>query len=105
MDNPYKLQCSVTGQTRTKVARELTSGSLYECFRNSRVLVKLNDNKCCMRDDKRDLTSRISLILQGAVVRKVDSVFQRIVSFSTTAEKHKKQRYQDIELTRGKKWL
>ena len=74
----HKLSCS--GQTRTRVAWELTSESLHESFINSRVLVKReqelheswqarvcmrvsstlvswsNENKSCMRVDKREFT-------------------------------------------------
>ena len=72
-------QLSCPGQTRTRVARELTSESLHESFINSRVLLKReqelheswqarvcirvsltlvswsNDDKSCMRVDKREL--------------------------------------------------
>ena len=73
-------QLSCPGQTRTRVAWELTSESLHESFINSRVLVKReqelheswqarvymrvsstlvswsNENKSCMRVDKREFT-------------------------------------------------
>ena len=73
-------QLSCPGQTRTRVAWELTSESLHESFINSRVLVKReqelheswqarvytrvsstlmswsNENKSCMRVDKREVT-------------------------------------------------
>ena len=38
------------------------------------------------------------LDLQASIVRKVDSAYHRMVIFFTVAERHKKQRYQNVEL-------